>query len=293
MIQGIINTKKITEAKVVILSAPYEKTASSHKGTISGPKKIIKCLNSQIEFFDPKFKKEICHHLKIGAVEIKNLKNLEPKKALAKIRKESEKLLQAGKFVLLLGGEHSVSLGLIQALVKKYKPEEVTILQIDAHCDLRNDDSDYNSKNPSSFAHSTVMRRVSELGSPIVQVGIRTYSKEEYEYFKNPKNKIRVFEWQEKETPVSEILKAIQTKYVYLTLDVDGFDPSVFPGTGTPVPGGLSWNYGIKLLEAMQKKAILIGVDLVEVSPQKDTVLSEYSAASICYRLLADKFNQK
>lgn len=294
MIKQIINTKDINKADVVLVSAAYEKTASSHKGTINGPKKVVECLNTQIEFFDRKFKLEPSNFINIAHQNLGNLQKLSPEKTLAKIKSICENLVAKNKFVFLLGGEHSVSIGLFQALSKKYKSKDVTILQIDAHCDLRKDDSDY-SENPSPLAHSTVMRHASRFGFPIVQVGIRTYSKDEYEFFSNKKNNVTVFEWSHpaKKPEKEDILKAIKTKYVYITIDVDGFDPSVMPGTGTPVPGGLKWNYGVKLLEQVINKKELVGADIVEVSPMRDSVLTEYSAAQLCYTIIANKFKKK
>lgn len=292
--KSIINEKNIEKADVVLLSAAYEKTASSHKGTVNGPKAVIKCLDSQIEFFDRKFKTEPNKFIKIAHQNLGNLEKLSPESALKKIKSVSENLIKKNKFVFLLGGEHSVCIGLFQALAKKYNPKDVTILQIDAHCDLRKDDSDY-SKNPSSLAHSTVMRHASSLGFPLVQVGIRTYDKSEYDYFRNPKNNVKVFEWAngKKMPSVAEILKSIKTKYLYITIDVDGFDPSVMPGTGTPVPGGLSWDYGAELIEKAIGKHNLIGADIVEVSPQKDTVITEYASAQLCYSIIAEKFRKR
>lgn len=293
MIKTIINTQNINEADIVLISAPYEKTASSHKGTINGPKKVVACLNNQIEFFDRKFKVEVNEFVKTAHLNLNNLPKLSPENAYKKIKENCGKLINKNKFVFLLGGEHSVCIGNFEALAKKYKPKEVTILQIDAHCDLRNDDSDY-SKKPSKYAHSAVMRRASEMGYNIVQVGIRTYSKEEYKYFSNPKNNIKVFEWGiGQKQKVEKILKSIKTKKVYLSIDVDGFDPSVMPGTGTPVPFGLKWKYGIRLIEKLIAKFNLIGADIVEVSPMRDSVLTEYSAAQLIYTIIANKFQNK
>lgn len=297
MIKTIINTKNISDADVVLLSAPYEKTASSHKGTVYGPAKVVKCLDSQIEFFDREHKLEVNNFVKTAHKNLNNLKNLSPENAFNTIKENSEKLVQDDKFVFLLGGEHSVSYGLLHALGDKYKTKDVTILHIDAHCDLRDDDSDY-SKTPSPFAHSTVMRRASELGYSIVQVGIRTYSKDEYEYFSNPKNKVKVFEWgrydgKSEKPKIDEILKSIKTKNIYLSIDVDGFDPSVMPGTGTPVPDGLKWKYGVKLIQKAINKFNLIGADIVEVSPVKDSVLTEYSAAQLVYTIITNKFKTR
>ena len=292
MIKTIINEKDANKADVILLSAPYEKTASSHKGTKNGPKAIVECLNNQIEFFDRNFKVEVRDFVKIAHKDLGNLDKLSPIQTLEKIKSVATPLIAKDKFVFLLGGEHSVSIGVFQALAKKYKSKDVTILQIDAHCDLRKDDSDY-SENPSNLAHSTVMRHASSLHFPIVQVGIRTYSKDEHDYFKNKKNNVTVFEWNKITIPVEKILQAIKTKYLYITIDVDGFDPSVMPSTGTPVPGGLSWYYGLDLIEKAIKKSNLIGADIVEVSPQKETVLTEYNAAQLCYTIIANKFKNR
>jgi agmatinase len=156
MIKSIINEKNEAKADVVLMSAPYEKTASSHKGTVKGPKAIIKCLDSQIEFFDRKFKVEVPEFVKTAHLSLP-LQKLSPARAYEKLRDNSSKLVSEGKFVFVLGGEHSVSVGNIEALNQKYDPKTVTILQIDAHCDLRDDDGDY-SKTPTKFAHSAVMR---------------------------------------------------------------------------------------------------------------------------------------
>ncbi len=294
MIDTIINTKKDSLADMVIVSASYEKTASSRKGTASGPKAILKMLDSKLELFDRKYKKEIAKYIKIAQQDLGNISALTPQKALDNITTECTKLLEKDKFVFLLGGEHSVSLGLLTALSKKYNPKDVTVLQIDAHCDLRNDDSDY-SDDPTNLAHSCVLRRTHELGYNLVQVGIRTYAKMEYDYFTKNSKTISVFEFGNgKKVPtIAEILKSIKTKYVYITIDVDGFDPAFMPGTGTPVQGGLEWWYGVELLDKVSSTKNLIGADIVEVSPQKESVLTEYGAAQLLYSIVANKFQKK
>ncbi len=291
MVDSIINTTKIEDADVVILSAAYEKTASSRKGTATGPKAIIKMLTSKLELFDRNYKVNASEYIKIAEKDSGNISVMTPKKALEKITAESRKILEKNKFVFLLGGEHSVSLGLLTALKENWDPKDVTVLQIDAHCDLRNDDSDYND-DPTNLAHSCVLRRVNELGYPLVQVGIRTYYKGEYEYFSNPKNNVKTFEWGpgKKVPTVDEVLKSIKTKNVYITIDVDGFDPAYMPGTGTPVQGGLEWWYGVELIEKVIKSKNLIGADIVEVAPQKESVLTEYGAAQLLYSMIAHKF---
>lgn len=293
MIKRVINEKNINNADVVLISAPYEKTASSHKGTAMGPEKVVEQLDTQVEFFDRKFKVEVNNFVKTAHVYLENLEMLSPEETLREIKSNYKNILKKNKFPFILGGEHSVSIGAFQALAEKYKSKDVTILQIDAHCDLREDDRDY-SENPSLLAHSTVMRHASNLGFPIIQVGVRTYSKDEYEYFSNKKNNIKVFEWGKNKIPkISEILKSIKTKYLYITIDVDGFDPAYMPGTGTAVQGGLEWWYGIELIEKAIAKKELIGADIVEVSPVPDSVLTEYGAAQLVYMIIANKFKKR
>ena len=138
------------------------------------------------------------------------------------------------------------------------------------------------------------MRRIHELGFPVVQVGIRTYSKYEYEYWQKNKKTITVFGWNKKQkATINEILKSIKTKKIYITVDVDGFDPAYMPGTGTPVQGGLEWNYGLDLIRKAIEKKELIGADIVEVSPQRDSVLTEFGAALICYKMMTYKFRKR
>ncbi|MFA6585739.1 MAG: agmatinase [Candidatus Paceibacterota bacterium] len=292
MIDTIVNTKNKEEANVIILSAPYEHSVSFMKGTANGPKKILDCLNNNLELFDVELHSEPAKTIKTAHQEISGLEKLTGEKAAEKISLEYQKLFNNKKLMIMLGGEHTVSLGALSAIAKNENPKDITILQIDAHQDLRDDSCDYDEK-CEKFAHSCVMRRIHELGFPIVQVGTRTYSKYEYEYWQKNKKTITVFEWNKKEVPISKILKSIKTKKIYITVDVDGFDPSFMPGTGTPVQGGLDWYYGLDLIEKTVDQKELIGADIVEVSPQRDSVLTEFGASLICYRMMAHKFLPK
>ncbi|OGI60980.1 agmatinase [Candidatus Nomurabacteria bacterium RIFCSPHIGHO2_01_FULL_37_25] len=294
MTDSIFSAKNINEADVVVVQAGYEKTTSSRKGTKNGPKAIIKMMDSKLELFDRKYNIEPCSKIKIAQKDLGNISSLSPEKALLKITTECGKILDKNKFVFLLGGEHSVSLGLLQALSKKKNPKEVTILHIDAHCDLRDTDADYND-NHTNLAHSCVMRRAHELGYSLVQVGIRTYFKDEYEYFSNPKNNIKVWQWGNgnKIPSIKKILESIKTKYVYISIDVDGFDPAHMPGTGTAVQGGIEWWYGLELIENIIIKKKLIGADIMEVAPMRDSILTEYGAAQLCYSMISHNFKDK
>lgn len=284
MPKSIINSTDPNTADAHIISAPYDATASFHKGTAEGPRKVVECLNTQIEFWDKRYKVESTDLIDIAHTEIPGLESMSPEDAhnavVSTCRASSTPL------TLLLGGEHSMSFGALKALAEKHDPKDVTIFQIDAHCDLRIDDSDYNEKDPTAYAHSAVMRRAHEMGYNLVQVGIRAYSKEECDYFSSFKN-IRVFEWNGDKIPsISKVVSAIKTKKVYISIDVDGIDPAYMPGTGTPVQGGLEWWYALQLLEKVIEKRTLVGADVVEVSPVEDNVLTEYGAAQIVYNMI-------
>jgi agmatinase len=162
------------------------------------------------------------------------------------------------------------------------------VVQIDAHLDMRDDDSDYNDLDPSRYAHSCVMRRAREMGFRTCSVGIRAYARDEYRYARD--ESLPVFEWGRGDEPTVEaILDAIATERVYLTVDVDGFDPAVAPATGTPVPGGLSWAYGTRLVRELFRTREVIGADIVEVAPAPGSNLTEYAAAQLCYDMLCYK----
>jgi len=290
-IDGIINTEDISQSDVVLISAPFEGSASFHKGAAKGPEKIVSCLNRQIEFWNRKQNKETYKETKIAHVEVGGLEGLNPEHAINKIKEVYDNVMSLGTaFPIILGGEHSVSISAFQAWGERENPKDITVVQIDAHHDLRNDDSDYNELSPSKYAHSTIARRGHELGFNFVQIGIRAYSKEEYEYTKENDN-ISVFEWNSSKTPnIEEIIASIKTSKVYLTIDVDGFDPAHMPGTGTPVQGGIEWWYGMELIEKIFTEKNVIGADVVEVMPQDNTGLTEYGASQIVYNIIGHKF---
>lgn len=291
MPKSIINTTDISNADVLLVSAPYDLTASFHKGTAEGPKKVIECLNTQIEFWDKRYKIESTDHVNIAHTEIPGLTTMNPKEAHEAVVNVCAK--STAPLTFLLGGEHSMSYGALSALAQKHDPKDITIFQIDAHCDLRADDSDYNDEDPTPYAHSAVMRRAHEMGYNLVQVGIRAYSKDECDYFSSFKN-IKVFEWDGSKVPsIQKVVSAIKTKLVYISIDVDGIDPAFMPGTGTPVQGGLEWWYTLKLLERVIEKKTLIGADVVEVSPVEDNVLTEYGAAQIVYNMINTFFKKR
>ena len=271
--------------KVIILGAGYEKTCSFGKGASNGPKKVIECFNEQVESYDRFSKSNLLNFLEIRSKQIENIKDLDPKEMIEAVKNEYEKNKE---FTILIGGEHTVSLGPLIAISKKFKSNDITIVQIDAHLDLRDTDEDFNPIPFGKYHHSTVMRRAHELGFNLVPIGIRLYSESELDYAK--KNNIKIFEWNRITPKIHEIISSILTKKVYLTIDVDGIDPCHMPGTGTPVQGGLEWYYTIELIQEIFKNKEVIGADITEVAPQENNSLTEFGAAQLCHIIIANKF---
>ena len=268
------------KSEIVILQAPLEKTVSYGEGTKDGPKQILKA-SHYVEFFDEELNRELAFDKGICTLEEIQLSNLGVKKSIEKIYKEVKKHIVANKFVVTLGGEHSLSSAPIKAHFDKY--ENLSVLQIDAHSDFRD------SYEGSKYSHASVMARVAEFTKDIVQVGIRAQCKEEYDFIKQ--NKIKTFyareirengytkNWQQK------VLDSLNEK-VYITFDVDGFDPSVISATGTPEPGGLNWDETMNLMKVIGKNKNIVGFDVVELAPNKNDVSSSFNTAKLVYKLL-------
>ena len=283
---SIINCADPNEADVVLLGANYDVTSSFGKGASGGPAAIVDCLHTQVEFLDRHTGLVPRDHLKIAYHDLGDLNSLAPEEMADGIKNVYNEHLGFGRFNILLGGEHSVTNGALKAIGQRYFPAEITVVQLDAHFDLRDTDADFNDAPWGKYSHGCVMRRAAELGYKIVPVGVRAYSGEEYNFARE--NGIDFFEWGRGKTPsYREILNTITTDKIYLTIDVDGFDPVHLPATGTPVPGGLEWNYALGLIGEIFKHKKVIGADVVEVSPRAGDTLTEYGAAQICHSLMA------
>ncbi len=281
-----INCSDPSGANIVILCAPYDRTASFRKGAVKGPAAIVSSLKYQMETFDRFTGSMPSPERKIAVSELRNLNRCSPAVMVDRVKKEYEQHINHGAFVLMLGGEHSISTGALQALASRYDSREITVCQIDAHLDLRCDDSDYSDSPHGTYAHCTVMRRAFDLGFKCVHIGIRAYAKEEMDFARD--NGLKVFEWGRGPVPNPEVIvESIATDLVYLTIDVDGIDPAHMPATGTPVQGGLEWYYTFDLLRKLFESKRVIGADVVEVAPRPFDVLTEYGAAQLCYTILA------
>jgi agmatinase len=285
MVDSIINCAALAEADALLLGVPYEEGASFGAGAGRGPRAIVACLDRQIELFERHTRTEPAYRYRIAHRMLDEVGALAPEDMVARV---AGTLLEVAPFTIVLGGTHAVSIGALRAHAARARAEDATVLQIDAHLDLRDDDSDYNDHAPSRYAHSCVMRRAREMGFRTCSVGIRAYSRDEHQFALA--EGLPVFEWGRGEEPaVEEVLAAIPTDRVYLSVDVDGFDPAVAPATGTPVPGGLSWAYGTRLVRELFVAKEVIGADIVEVAPIAGSGLTEYAAAQLCYDILCYK----
>lgn len=281
-----IIAKDVEDANVIILGVNYDGTSSYGKGSDQAPNAIIEVLDKQIEIYERLTGLSPSQDLKINYKDLGDFNKLSSDKMVSKIKNVFKGLYSKNKFIITLGGEHSVTNGPLEAINELNKSSDITVVQIDAHFDLRPDDSDYNAKPLGKYVHSAVMRRAFESGFKIIPIGVRAYHGElELGFAK--KNKIKFFEWGKDSDPkISEIIKAIPTKDVYLTIDVDGFDPAVMPSTGTPVPDGLQWRYGMNLLKEIFNSKNVLAADIVEVIPERSTI---YNAAQLLYYLIALK----
>lgn len=263
-------------AKIVILPIPYDGTSTWVKGSDKGPNAILDA-SANMELYDIETDTEVYLNGIYTAPPI--TANISPEAMVEAAEKESLSFINKGKFLVTIGGEHSVSIAPIQAHSKKY--QNLSVLQIDAHADLR--DSYEGSKNN----HASVMARAQDV-CPIVQIGIRSMDIGEKERL-NPE---RVF-WAHKITQCDSWMESaidLLTDNVYLTIDLDGFDPSILPSTGTPEPGGLMWYQTLKFLRKVIERKNLVGFDVVELCPNPQEKSSDFLAAKLIYKLLSYKF---
>ena len=277
-----IDNKFDIKQKSVVIPFGLEKTVSYGGGTKNGPKEIIKA-SHQVELYDEELN---CEPFKvIGVKTIKPFKiNKNINKALKQISLLNQKSIEKNLFPLTLGGEHSITAGCIEPFVKSYK--NVTILQFDAHADLRN------SYNNQKYSHASAMRRCLDFKNvDLISIGIRNISKEEIPFLKKNDGRIKIF-WakDQKKWNLKYFKKLIKNKNVYLTFDVDGLDSSIMPATGTPEPGGLFWYESLSLIKTTFINANVIGADINELAPIKGFNSYNFLVAKLAYKILAYKF---
>ena len=277
-----IDNKFDIKQKSVVIPFGLEKTVSYGGGTKNGPKEIIKA-SHQVELYDEELN---CEPFKvIGVKTIKPFKiSKNMNKALKQISHLNQKSLEKNLFPLTLGGEHSITAGCIEPFVKSYK--NVTILQFDAHADLRD------SYNNQKYSHASAMRRCLDFKNvDLISIGIRNISKDEIPFLKKNDSRIKIF-WakDQKKWNLKYFKKLIKNKNVYLTFDVDGLDSSIMPATGTPEPGGLFWYETLSLIKTTFKNANVIGADINELAPIKGFNSYNFLVAKLAYKILTYKF---
>jgi len=278
---GIDNKSNFKE-KVIIVPFGLEKTVSYGGGTKNGPKEIIKA-SHQVELYDEELKCE--PFKKIGIKTLKPFKiNKNINKAINQIAKINKKILDSKIFPITLGGEHSITPGCIKPFAKKYK--NLTLLHFDAHADLRE------SYAGEKFSHASAIKRcIDHNNISVISFGIRNISAEEIPILNKNKKRINIY-WakDKKKWDLKKFKKQIKNKFVYITFDVDGFDSSIMPATGTPEPGGIFWDEALEIIRIACKNSRIVGADVNELAPIKGFNSYNFLVAKLVYKILSYKF---
>lgn len=262
-------------AKVAVVPVPFDLTTSWMSGTAEGPRALIEA-SGYLELYDIETRSEV--YLK-GIFTDKDVKAKDSDELNKNVYERVRKHVEAGKFVVTLGGEHSISFGAAKAHIEKYS--DLSILHFDAHTDRREEFED------NRFSHACTLRRISELNDDIVSVGIRSLDVSELQYLDEKKvfyaeNIFHSMDW-------TEQVLALLRPNVYITFDLDVFDPAIMPSTGTPEPGGLYWYQVLHVLKMVARAHNLVGFDLVELSPTGNKA-PDFLAAKLIYKMLSYKF---
>ncbi|MEZ4704032.1 MAG: agmatinase [Bdellovibrionota bacterium] len=276
-----------TKAKVIVLPFPYEKTTSYKKGTAKGPLALIEA-SSQVEFFDPELQYE---PKSVGIYTDWSLLELDmelvPEILGTQVQKKIADYVAREQFVLTLGGEHTITPMVAPPILKKWK-DQITVVHIDAHADLKDQ------YQGSPFSHACAIRRIHGL-APIRSIGIRSVDREEFELAKSASDIQTWYEHDLRSNPswIQEVLASIQTPKVYLTVDLDGLDPSIMPAVGTPQPGGLLWGETLTLIRSIAKKHQIVSADVNELCPIEGQIQSDFLAAKLCHKIIGYTFESK
>ena len=269
-----IGNQPFEDAKFVVIPVPYDLTSTYQAGSRKGPAAILDA-SANMELYDEELGVET-YLSGIHTMAPLEIDASGPEVMARTVRGEVARVLAAGKIPVVLGGEHSVSIGAVQAAREKYP--SLSVLQLDAHADLR--DSYQNA----SFSHASVGRRIFEI-CPLVQVGIRSMSLEEARFIEH--NNVRSFppDFIHNDDPVKKICENL-SKDIYVTCDLDVLDPSIMPATGTPEPGGILWNDLIRLIREVSEHCTIRGFDIVELCPIPGMVAPDFTAAKLVYRIM-------
>ncbi len=264
-------------ARVVVLPAPYEGTVSYGTGTSRGPQAILDA-SEQLELYDEELGLEP-FRCGVWTAPALSLAALRPEEAAAAIEARVGGLLDEGKWIVTLGGEHSVTVGAVRAAASRHPG--LRVVQIDAHADLRESYQD------ERYSHASAMARCLEV-VPVHALGLRSYSREEAERIREVGGRYRALHaWEMSRGDWTDrALDGLRGQPVYLTIDVDGFDPSIVPATGTPEPGGLGWRPVLGFLAQLFRVARVVSADVVELAPIPGLRHADFTAARLVYKLI-------
>ena len=273
------------EPKVIVVPFGLEKTVSYGSGTKNGPREIIKA-SHQVELFDEELNKEPYREIGIKTIKPFTIKK-KIRDALDQLSAINKEILSKNRFPMVFGGEHSITPGSIKPFVNKYN--QITLLHFDAHADLRE------SYQGEKFSHASAIKRCLDFKNVnVVSFGIRNLSRPEMDFYNNNKNRIEIFWGKDKKNwNLSQLDKLFQNRTVYITFDVDGFDASIMPATGTPEPGGLLWEDVLPIIKKVCKISNVVGADINELAPIKNFDSYNFLVAKLAYKILAYTFHFK
>ena len=271
--------------KVVIVPFGLEKTVSYGGGTKHGPKEIIKA-SHQVELFDEELDKEPYKEIGIKTLKPFKIKN-KIDSALNQLAKINYAILLKKKLPIVLGGEHSLTIGSIRPFTKKYK--EIILLHFDAHADLRD------SYNNEKYSHASAIKRCLDFKNvKVVSFGIRNLSEFEMNFYKKNKKRIKIFWAKDKRKwNLNMLNKLFKNKNVYITFDVDSLDSSIMPATGTPEPGGLLWEEVLPIIKKVCQISNILGADINELAPIKKFDSYNFLVAKLVYKIITYIFEFK
>lgn len=276
---GLELTRSFEECRAVVFPVPFERTTSYVTGTRNAPREIL-LASGQVELWDEETGSEAYARGIYTLPEIELPYN-DIRVALDEIRRVCDEMIRQDKFLVVLGGEHSVSVPVVEAVAAR--TPGLSVLQIDAHADMRE------SYQGSKYSHASAMRRIVE-HAPCVQVGIRSLCREESQALPSLRTKV-FFDHNMRQDPnwIDRVVSSL-TDTVYITIDADGLDPAIMPAVGTPEPGGLSWHETVALLRAVMTRRRVVGCDLVELCPLPGMVGPNFLCAKLIYKILSYRF---
>lgn len=270
-------TEAYEKSKVVIMGVPYDGTVSFQSGARTGPDSVLS-VSPNLEHYD----KELGNIFETGIftagiVDIANI-HVNPEAVMNRVYDVSKSYVSDDKFLVTMGGEHSITQGVVRAYKENY--EKLSVLQLDAHHDLM---EEYGG---SRYSHASVAKRLIDIGCSLTQFGIRVTSEDEHAFINKHNQGLSIFyakdiydndQWHE------EAIDSLSDN-VYITIDLDGLDPSIMPSTGTPVPGGLDWYGTMNFLRKVYKKRNVVGLDVMELKPIPGNEAPNFLAADLIYK---------